>query len=277
MVKRQIELLSLVDTPNQAYSVADLCEYFQVEVATIHRDLQALRSQGFQIHSARNKLMLAKALSVEDYNKLLSLYLPLSYNAIGFPKNISLTTKKLKKNSLRIFVTLVKAIEDQQRIGIKYYKVYDDQTVLRQVEPYQLLPTTKDWRLIARSDGIYKQFFVDNICEIRAFEKRFKRDPSFDSRSLFVDAWETFRGAKPVTVRLLFSKKVARIIRNRIWSETQDLEVQMDGSVLLTLRVGDLDEMVGWVMSCGGNLEVVGPAALIKLVQKRASEIAKKD
>ncbi len=273
MIKRQIELLSLVNTPDQHYSVADLCEYFSVEVATIQRDLRELRSQGFQIHSAKNRLILAEPLSIEDYNKLLSIYLPLSYSAIGFPKNISLTTKKLKRNSLRIFVTLVEAIEKQQPIEISYYKVYDDETVVRRVEPYQLLPTTKDWRLIGKSEGIYKQFFVDNILQIRATVERFKRDQSFDSRSMFTEAWEMFRSQKSVVVRLLFSRRVARVIRNRIWSETEKLALQKGGAVLLTLRVADLDEIVGWVMSWGASVSIISPKALASKVARIASGI----
>ncbi len=277
MIRRQIEIISLVDTTDQSYSVADLCEYFDVEVATIQRDLRELRSQGFRIHSARNRLMLAEPLSIEGYNRLLSIYLPLSYSAIGFPKNISLTTKKLKRNSLRMFVALVKAIEDQQTIEISYYKVYDDETVLRRVEPYQLLPTTKDWRLIGKSEGIYKQFFVDNILQIRATVERFKRDPAFDSRSMFTEAWEMFRSQKSVVVRLLFSRRVARVIRNRIWSETEELTGQKGGAVLLTLRVTDLDEIVGWVMGWGSNVRVISPHHLEVSVKKRAHQILSHD
>jgi predicted DNA-binding transcriptional regulator YafY len=277
ILKRQIEILSLIEREPHKHSIHDLCALFNVETPTINRDLQALRSLGFDIHSTRKKLKLFRKLNESEYVKFLSLYLPLSRFAFGFPKNISLVVKKMGKRVLQTFVTLVNAIENKREIEITYLKMYDNETVIRRVEPYVLFPTTKDWMLIAKHGKIFKQFFVDNIKEIQTLDTAFSRDKNFSAETLFLYSWETFRGEKPITVKLHFSKNVATFISNRVWSETQTLEPQTDGSLLFTVQIGDVEEIISWIMSWGKEVEIIEPMDLKKMVKERAKEILRQE
>ena len=63
---RQIEILSLIEKSPAAFAVADLCEIFHVEAATLNRDLRDLREMGLGIHSSKNKLALLRELSDRD-------------------------------------------------------------------------------------------------------------------------------------------------------------------------------------------------------------------
>lgn len=274
-LKRQIEILALVERNPKKYSIADLCSEFGVEVATIQRDLRELRSYGSHIHSTKNKLSLLQSLRLTDYNELLGLYLSLSTGAVGFPKSIPIVTKKLKEKSLHTFVTLVRAIERSEVVEMDYVRVGETTPNTRRVEPYHLIPTTKDWRLIARSDGIFKQFFVDNIRRVATTGNRYKKE-DFDLRKFFLSAWETFRLDEPTTVRLLFSKDVASIVKDRIWSETQEVDEQKNGAVLITIQVGGIEEIVGWVMGWGKEVEVMEPEELRQLTTQRAREVVAK-
>ncbi len=273
ILKRQIEILSLIEREPETYSVHDVCALFNVETPTVNRDLQSLRSFGFDIHSSKKKLKLFGASNERDYTKLLSLYLPLSHFAVGFPKNISLVAKKMGKRALATFVSLVNAIEDKREIEITYYKMYDDETVTRSVQPYLLFPTTKDWMLIAKHGTTYKQFFVDNIKEIKTLDTKFLRDENFSVETFFLYSWETFRGEKPITVQLHFSKRAATLVQNRVWSETQLLEPQTDGSLLYTVQVGDVEEIIGWIMSWGGEVEIITPMEFKKMVREKSLSI----
>jgi predicted DNA-binding transcriptional regulator YafY len=268
-------MLSLIEQSPARYSVRDLCERFQVEIATIQRDLSSLRGMGFLIHSANNCLKLFKPLTKENYEKLLSVYLPLSAEALGFPKNIPLSIKRLKEKSLTTFVSLVNAIEWRQEIEIRYLRVYDGKTVMRRLQPYQLFPTTRDWRLIGKSDGIYKQFIVDNITQIKVTSTVFKRDANFDLQKLFQYSFDLFKTDQPVTVELHFSKNAATAIENRVWSETQIIETQKNRDILLRMQIGDLDEIIGWVMSWGNGVRVVQPVELRNRIRKLAANILK--
>ena len=158
--KRQIEILSLVEQHSHQYTIADLCDVFKVETATIHRDLKELREEGVRIHSTKKGIVLEKQLLREEYNKFLYRYLTYSGSAIGYPKNISLTTKKLRSQSLNIFTSIVTAIEKRNELALVYTKYSSSETVARIVHPYSLVATARDWRLITWSDGHFKQFLV---------------------------------------------------------------------------------------------------------------------
>jgi predicted DNA-binding transcriptional regulator YafY len=271
--RRQIEIVSLVQSSPGKLSVADLCEQFGVEVATIHRDLRELRDQGILIHSVKNGLQLLRPLTQKDQYELLSSYLSFVRQAIGFPKNLSLITKKLKSKSLDLFVTLVNAIEERRVLEIIYYKMFDDETVTRIIEPYDLIPTFRDWRLIARSDGIFKTFLVENIKEVRVRDRRFERAKGYDVSDLFRKSFEYWSGGEEIEVVLQFKRRVASIIKSGIWSEDQELKTPPNGSIVLKMKVNSLEEIGNWVMTWGGNVRVLKPIELRIRVLRKAQGI----
>lgn len=268
--KRQVEILSLVENPSELCSVVDLCGHFRVETATIHRDLRDLREVGINIHSTKQGIRLEKPLTLDDYNKLISIYLAVSGEAVGYPKNISLITKKLQSKSLLIFTELVKAIENNHRIELLYTKYYSSETVIRLVEPYKLLPTTRDWRLIAWSSDYFKQFIVENIKRIKILPEQFQRRKDFDIAKLFHNSFELWRSDDVMEVSLLFSRAVAKKIVNGVWSEEQEIQPLSDGSVRLRMKVNSIAQVGNWVISWGGNVSVESPKKLKNYVQQLA-------
>ncbi|MBM4165657.1 MAG: WYL domain-containing protein [Ignavibacteria bacterium] len=273
MLKRQIEILSLIEKEPNKYDKSDLSDLFNVEFPTINRDLQAIRKMGYKVHSIKKKLRLLNVLESDDYNKLLSQYLLSSNRVVTFPKNISLTTLKLQDKTLNIFIQLVKAIEKKTQIEIDYYKVFDDVLVRRAVNPFKLIPTMKEWLLIGDSEGSVKQFYVDNIVKIYEKKTIFSKPSSKDIRKIYYESWETYCGDESIGIKLLFSSKVAHVIKNRIWNEHQMLEIQPDGRILLSFKVSELSEMLGWIMSWGGDVVIIEPNELRTMVLKAAKGI----
>jgi predicted DNA-binding transcriptional regulator YafY len=272
-LKRQIEILALVLGAPGEHSVGDMAEFFDVEEITIHRDLRDLRSQGFQLHSSRKKLGLAHSLTRAEQNSFLASYLPMCGTAVGFPKNITFTTKKMGEKALPVFSSLVRGIERQHVLEIHYYKAVDNKTVIRRVRPYHLFATMRDWRMVGWSDGFFKQFLVDNISRVRILEEKFEIDPAYNIEQMFQQAWETYQVDRPKIVKLKFSKDVVPIVRSRVWSEQQVLEDQGDGSVVLTFPVGGLEEIAGWVMGWGQSVSVLSPPKLREMLLEMARGI----
>lgn len=62
-------------------------------------------------------------------------------------------------------------------------------------------------------------------------------------------------------------------MQNRVWSETQLLEPQTDGSLLYTVQVGDVEEIIGWIMSWGGEVEIITPMEFKKMVREKSLSI----
>ena len=274
---RQIEILSLVEKNPGIYAVADLCEKFFVETATLQRDLRELREMGFDIHSSKNKLTLLHSLSDSDYRTLLSIYLTSVGGIISFPKNISLTVKQLEERTLQIFTALVAAIERRERIEVSYVRHQDSRLLKYTLEPYDIIPGNKDWRLIALSGGIFKQFIVGGIKEIETTGKHFARSREYSADVYYARSFGFFSGSDVFDVALEFDSKVADIVGNRTWSEEQELTRNADGSLVLEMKVNSIEEVGSWVLSWGGEVKIIKPAALREYVLSKARGIVEKN
>jgi len=270
---RQIEILTLVEKNPSYYSVADLCDMFHVEVATVHRDLRDLRDAGLDIHSSKNKLILLKTLTEKDYRILLSNYLTSVSGIISFPKNISLTVKQLREKTLEIFTTLVDAIEMRERIKISYVRSQDSRLQTYSLEPYDIVPGNRDWRLIAASDGVFKQFIIGGIREIWRTGESFRRQVEYSAEDYYSGSFGFFSGKSVFDVALRFTKNVAHIVGNRTWSEDQETTRNSDGSVTLKMKVNSIEEIASWVLTWGGEVKVIRPSELKKYVIVKASGI----
>ncbi len=63
------------------------------------------------------------------------------------------------------------------------------------------------------------------------------------------------------TIRIRFAPKVADFLREREWHPTQTIEDLADGSVVLSMRAGGLDEIVSWILFWGDAPKVLEPPA----------------
>jgi len=63
-------------------------------------------------------------------------------------------------------------------------------------------------------------------------------------------------------VKLKFSPKVARRVKESVWHPSQGIEDLPDGGCLLTVRVGSTLEMTPWIRGWGPQVEVLAPQGL---------------
>jgi predicted DNA-binding transcriptional regulator YafY len=59
------------------------------------------------------------------------------------------------------------------------------------------------------------------------------------------------------------------VVAETTWHHTQRVVRNEDGSATLSFRVDSLEEIVGWVLSWSGAVEVVRPLELRQLVVER--------
>ena len=63
-------------------------------------------------------------------------------------------------------------------------------------------------------------------------------------------------------IRVRFLPEVAHLILERQWHPTQKLDVQPDGSLILSLQAGGHKEILSWLYSFLPHLEVLAPETL---------------
>jgi len=94
----------------------------------------------------------------------------------------------------------------------------------------------------------------------------------FDVEEYVQDALMIMRGRR-IEVELLFSKKVAAWVKDKLWHSSQDTFSMKDGRLRMTLKVADTDELVGWILSFGSQVKVARPDALRQKVRDEAKKI----
>ena len=277
LTRRQIEILALVQQNPGQLTHEDICSEFNIEIATLHRDIRALRNAGIEIISRKKKLKIKEFLKQEHYLQFLSSYLAASSHVIGYPKSIQNVCRKLKDKTLIIFRSLVYGIENRKVISITYKKLYYGEIVKRTIEPYDIIPAFHDWRLIAFSDGIFKQFLIDNIQDIEIHDERFKRNESYNVNDVYRNSITYWTGDEEYTVVLRFNRSAAQLVKDTIWSEHQEIKKLPGGKIELTLKVNSIPHIGNWVMGWGGAVEVVKPYKLKTFLINQAKEILRKN
>lgn len=78
---------------------------------------------------------------------------------------------------------------------------------------------------------------------------------------------------KPFTVKVRIVPKAAMYVRERIWSDDQTIEELDDGGLLLTFTSTSELETLSWVLSFGGEAELLEPEGLKIMILERATQI----
>jgi predicted DNA-binding transcriptional regulator YafY len=158
---------------------------------------------------------------------------------------------------------------------MRYYSASRNTTTRREVDPYRLWYAAGALYLVAycqwRRD--VRLFAVDRIRSLTITDHPYQMPLGFDVEAYVQDALVVMRGER-LTVELLFSKSAAPWVKDRLWHRSQQLTPLKGGHLKMILSVADTPELLGWILSFGGEVRVLKPLALRESVQQEARKIA---
>src|SRR6266849_3785054 len=112
------------------------------------------------------------------------------------------------------------------------------------------------------ASGQLRTFKVERIEHAELTAESFDIPPDFDAAGRLRQAWGiSDEEAVHVCLRFVDAAAAKRVMETN-WHPSQRLETQPDGSLVLTLDVGGLLEIIPWLLSWGAALEVLEPLAL---------------
>jgi predicted DNA-binding transcriptional regulator YafY len=171
---------------------------------------------------------------------------------------------------------ITQAIDKSRTAQIRYFSASRGTTSRREVNPYRLWYAGGGLYLIAychlRND--VRLFAVERIRSITLTDHPYQMPLGFDVEQYVQDALMVMRGRR-IDVELLFTKRVAGWVKDKLWHSSQETVVTKDGRLKMTLKVADTDELVGWILSFGSQVEVIGPDILRTKVRAEVKAIAK--
>jgi predicted DNA-binding transcriptional regulator YafY len=170
--------------------------------------------------------------------------------------------------------TISQAIDKRPTAQMRYYSASRDQTSRREVDPYHLWFAGGGLYLIAychlRKD--VRLFAVERIRTIALTDHPYQMPLGFNVQEYVQDALNVMRGRR-IEVELLFSKKAAAWVKDKSWHPSQETTLLKDGKLRLALKVADNEELVGWILSFGGQVRILSPESLANKVKDEAKRI----
>jgi predicted DNA-binding transcriptional regulator YafY len=276
--------------------VTDLAEYCGVDRRTIYRDLEALEEMGVPVwedvgrygidresYLSTVRLNLNEAVALFFAARLLAhhsdehnpnVVSALSKLAAGLPDTTISThmarvadiirARPLRSDYVRVLDTITRAWADRRKVSIRYRAASGDLTE-RVICPYFLEVSRSEPAsyVIAHDDlrAALRTFKIERIADAEILDTSYVIPDDFDPYAHLAAAWGVMDEVE-VEVRLRFSPGIAPRVRESVWHHSQRLVDTANGGCELTMRVGGIKEIRLWVLSWGGDVEVLGPPEL---------------
>ncbi len=172
-------------------------------------------------------------------------------------------------NSKQVIEALTKAILHSLTVILRHRTVGYKNFVEHTVNPYRLWYVNNGLYLVGFDQGKkdVRVFAVERIQSVGVSKRRFEAPSDFNFDAFRDTAFNMIWG-EPKEVKIWFSAKQAPYIEERTWHRSQKIEKQNDGSILLTLQVGNEDEVKRWLIGFGAEASVLAPERLRREIRQ---------
>ncbi|WP_029215229.1 helix-turn-helix transcriptional regulator [Kallotenue papyrolyticum] len=298
----------LYNTPN-GLSAVELAKYCGVDRRTIYRDILALEEMGVPVWQLDGRFGIDRDSYQStvrlNLNETVALYFAarlLAHHSdennphvVGALDKIAaslpdatlsahlshaadvIRTKPMRANYVQTLETLTRAWADRQAVQIQYWAAEREHPEERVIEPYFLeVSRFEPASYVLGHDRLrnaIRTFKVERIQRAELLPEHYEIPADFDPYAWLHSSW-AIMAEEEVEVRLRFAPQVARRVQESVWHHSQQLEVLPDGGCLLTMRVGGIREIRGWVLSWGADVEVLAPQELRAQVAAEGQRLA---
>src|SRR6185436_2427966 len=199
----------------------------------------------------------------------------ISLNLADVEQTISFRTRAEPVLNLEIFDALAQATAHRRQLELTYRKAGNRQSEARLIDPYHLANINGEWYLFAwdhaRKD--IRTFVPARIQSVKPTGKTFPRPQKFSLDERLRGSFGVHSGRDEHEVVLRFNRRVADLVREKKWHESQQLKELKNGEVELRLKLSSLAEIERWVLSWGGDAKVLKPRELVESVKQAAQAI----
>jgi len=198
----------------------------------------------------------------------------ISLNLADIEQTISFRTRAEPILNLVIFDVLAKAVSQRHQLELNYRKP-GQQVEPRIVDPYHLANINGEWFLFAYDHGRkdIRTFAPARIQSAKSTGKTFERTEKFSLEKRLRDSFGVHAGEGKFEVVIRFAPRAADFIREKKWHPSQTLRDLKDGGAELRMNLSSLAEVQRWVLSWGGDAQVLKPRELIESVRAAAQKI----
>ncbi len=194
------------------------------------------------------------------------------------PMAFRLAEIRLDENGERAFSIFAAAERSSRSVQFVYSDKEGKQSA-RTADPYGFIISSGRIYCVAYDHGRRdkRTFAVDNVSEPRMLARTFAKPKDFDvDRYAAASISGVMHRNETTAIRVRFASRVAKAaIAARVVAE-RHISRNDDGSADIEYLVGDVDELVRWVLGWGAQAEILHPPEVRKQLHILASEIAGK-
>ena len=177
---------------------------------------------------------------------------------------------------LNIFETASEAVLSREELIFEYRKLASDRSEQRCVQPLHLACIDNQWYLFGFDldrSGSVRTFALTRMQQLRNTGRTFVRPRHFSLDEHLADSFGVFSSPEPVQVRLRFDAFAGRLISERTWHASQQIEGTPEGGLELTMHVGISPEVERWILGWGDHVEVAEPPELRDTIRRTAARV----
>lgn len=174
-----------------------------------------------------------------------------------------------------IFSCVETAINDRERLKIRYYTKSSETYSERKVDPYLIVFRGRAWYLVAfcHMRNAVKLFRVDRIKEVKVLREYFTLPANFSANAFFASSWLIEQG-EPAKVRLRFFPEAARWVKDGYYHRFQQITELPDGGIIFEATVTGTREITKWILGYGPEVEVLEPQSLRERIAEMVAHTA---
>ncbi len=131
------------------------------------------------------------------------------------------------------------------------------------------------WSSRREEERTYK---VDRIDEVELQNLQFQVPQGFSMSDWLEKSFGVYRSGNEElqTIRVHFTREVARYVTESNWHPSQKLEQQKDGTLIAQFQLPDTSEIKRWIMSFGAGATVLEPTVLVEEINEDLVKLASK-
>jgi predicted DNA-binding transcriptional regulator YafY len=183
----------------------------------------------------------------------------------------------LPRDRKLVYDAILDALTLRLQVRIWYRDLAEGSQETTKLSLYRLVLARGIWFVVGRST-FHRQvcvFRIPWIERVKSTSDPYTIPPRFNLERFLGMAWGMERGKDRHEVWLRFSAQVAAEVRETVWHRSQRLAELPDGRADLHLVIDGLDEILGWILGFGEQVEVLAPPELRERVGSVALRVAR--
>src|SRR6478752_3173831 len=177
---------------------------------------------------------------------------------------------------LELFETVSKGVLRCVELEFEYRKLKSSGYELRRARPYHLGCLENQWYLFAEDleRRQLRTFALPRMRRVKLTNKGFRRPADFSIAEVLRGSFGVHSAGKKQRIRIEFDPFAARLVAERKWHESQRVREHKDGSIILQLELGGLEEIERWILSWGRHARVLSPKTLVERLRDEVRKLS---